>query len=90
MPEAKRQSTVVGCVGVLCLALYWAARFAPAVADIGPEASFGKFFVFGIFVASVPLTIIAAVRGSRWWWVAVAASAITMLDLYTLGSRIRV
>jgi hypothetical protein len=72
MPEAKRQSKVVGCVGVLCLALYWAARFVPPVADIFPDSSFGKFFVFGIFLAGVPLTIIAAVRGSRWWWVASA------------------
>jgi hypothetical protein len=90
MPGAKRQSSVVGRVGVLCLAFYWAARFLPQVADIFPESSFGKFVMFGIFLAGVPLTITAAIRRSRWWWVAVAASAITILNLYILGSRIRV
>src|SRR5882672_12249918 len=82
MPEAKRQSMIVGCVGVLGLALWWGARFVPAVADTLPESSFGKFVVFGIFLAGAPLTTIAAIRGSRWWWVAVAASIITLVDLY--------
>ena len=83
MPEAKRQSTIVGYIGILCLALYWAARFVPGVADTFPVSSFGKFLVVGIILAGAPLTIIAAIRGSRWWWVAVAASAITLWDLYT-------
>lgn len=78
MPEAKRQSMIVGCVGVLCLALYWAARFVPEVADAFPVSSFGKFVFFGTFLAGVPFTIIAAIRGSKWWWVAVAASFITL------------
>jgi hypothetical protein len=89
MLGAKRQSTIVGCVGVLCLALYWSARFVPGVADAFPVSSFGKFVVLSIFLASVPLTIIAAFRGSRWWWVAVAASAVTMLDHYILSLRVQ-
>jgi len=63
--------------------------FVPEVADIFPESPLGKFVIFGIFLASVPLTIIAAFRGSRWWWVAVAASTMTMLDLYIRFARIR-
>jgi len=87
MAYLSRHSTAIGCVGVFCFALYWAARFVPAVADSFPESSFGKFVVFGTFLASVPLTIIAAIRGSKWWWVAVAASAITLWDLYIHFSR---
>jgi hypothetical protein len=87
MLEARRRSTIVGCVGVLCLALYWAARFVPEIADIFLVSSFGKFVVFGIFLASVPLTIITAIRGSRWWWIAVAVSAFTLWDIYVLFSK---
>jgi hypothetical protein len=88
MPEAKRQSTIVGCLGVLCLALYWAARFVPEVADAIPVSSFGKFIFFGTIVASVPLTTIAAVRGSKWWWVAAVTSVITMADICIKFSRV--
>jgi hypothetical protein len=89
MPEARRKSPIVGRAGVLCVALYWAAMFVPEVADTFPVSSFGKFVAFGIFVASVPLTLIAAVWGSRWWWLAVAASAITLADLFIRVSRVR-
>jgi hypothetical protein len=88
MAEAKRRSTTVGWVGVFCLAVYWTARFVPEVADTFPVSSFGKFVVFGIFLAGLPLTIIAAIKGSKWWWVAVAASVITLRDLYLHMSRI--
>jgi len=87
MADVSRKSATIGCVGILCITLYWAARFVPEVADTLPESSFGKFVVFGIFLAGAPLTIIAAIRGSRWWLVAVAASAITLWDLYTHFSR---
>jgi hypothetical protein len=87
MADVRHRGTTIGWVGVFCLALYWAARFAPEVADTFPVSSFGKFVVFGIFLAGVPLPIIAAIRGSRWWWVAVAVSAITLWDLYIHISR---
>jgi hypothetical protein len=56
------RTTITGCVGVLCLAVYWAAMFFPQVANILPESSFGKFVAFGVFLAGVPLTVIAAAR----------------------------
>ena len=87
MAELRRYSNAIGWLGVLCLTFYWAARFVPGIADLLPVSSFGKFVVFGIFLVGGPLTVIAAIRGSRWWWVAVAASAITLWDLYTLFSR---
>ena len=56
--------------------------FFPRVANILPDSSFGKFVVLGVWLASAPLTILAAIRGSKWWWVAVAASAITLWEVY--------
>jgi hypothetical protein len=87
MAEAKRQTATVGWVGVLCLAIYWTARFAPDVADTLALSSFGKFVVFGSLPAGVLLTTIAAIRGSKWWLVVVAAGAITLADLFIHISR---
>lgn len=88
MAAANRHGMTTGCIGIFCLALYWTARFLPEVADTLPASSFGKFVIFGTFLAGVPLTMIAAMRGSKWWWVAVAASAITLWDLYIHLSRL--
>jgi len=88
MRDSGRRSPIIGCAGVLCLALFWAAKFSPAFANTLPGSSFGKLVVFGIFLASAPLTIVAAVRGSKWWWVAVAASAITLWKVYVLFGRV--
>jgi hypothetical protein len=87
MADVSRHSNTVGWVGVFCLALYWAARFVPEVADALPVSSFGKSVVFGVFLAGAPLTIIAAIRGLTWWWVTVAASTITLWDFYIQISR---
>ena len=87
MAELRRYGNAIGWLGVLCLSIYWAARFVPEIADLLPLSSFGKFVVFGIFLASGPLTIIAAIRGSKWWWIAVAASAFTLWDIYVLFSK---
>jgi len=82
MADSGRRSTIIGCVGVLCLAVYWAAMFFPQVANILPDSSFGKFVVLGVWLAGLPLTIVAAIRGSKWWWVAVGAAAITLWNIY--------
>jgi hypothetical protein len=87
MAELKRYSNAIGWLGVLCLTIYWAARFVPRIADLLPVSSFGKCAVLGIFLAGGPFTIIAAIRGSKWWWVAVIVSAITLWDLYRLFSK---
>jgi hypothetical protein len=88
MADSGSRSTIIGCVGVLCLAVYWAAMFFPQVANILPDSSFGKFMVLGVFLASAPLTILAAIRGSKWWWVAVAASTFTLWELYVRFGRV--
>src|SRR5260370_26946920 len=87
MADSGRRSAIIGCVGVLCLAVYWAAMFFPQIANILPESSLGKFVVFGIFLAGVPLTIVAAIGGSKWWLVAVAAGAITFWYIYIRFGR---
>jgi hypothetical protein len=87
MAEARRHSTTVGWIGVLCLVPYWTVRFAPEVADTF-ESSFGTFAVFGGVLAGVLLTTIAAIRGSKWWWVVAVASVITLADAYIHFSRV--
>jgi hypothetical protein len=89
MAEARRHSATVGWVGVLCLAPYWTARFAPDIADAYASSSFGKFAVLGTLLAGVLLTTIAAIRGSKWWWGVVVASAITLADLYIHFLQVR-
>ena len=84
MRNVSRLNAVVGCVGITCLAFFWICALVPSVADILPNSSPGKIVVVSIFVASLPLTIVAAIRGSRWWWIAVAASAITLYLFYSL------
>jgi hypothetical protein len=88
MADSGRLSIITGCVGVLCLAFYGAFMFFPQVANILPESSFGKLVVLGVWLAGLPLTIVAAIRGSKWWWVAVAAAAITLWDIYIRFGRI--
>jgi hypothetical protein len=83
MAEANRRGMTVGWVGVFFLALYWTARFAPELADTFASSSFGKFFVVGALLAGTLLTTIAAIRGSKWWLVFVAASIISLADLYS-------
>jgi hypothetical protein len=90
MNDVGRRSTVVGCIGLMCLAFFWTAALVPSVADMLPDSSLGKIAVVIVFLAAVPLTTVAAIRGSRWWWVAVAASALTFCYLCYLLSRLRV
>jgi hypothetical protein len=88
MAEARRYSTRVGWVGVLCLAVYWTARFAPDVADPFGSSSFGEFVVLGALPTGVLLTTIAGIRASKLWFVVVAAGAISLAELYIRFSRV--
>jgi len=88
MAEFRRRSTAIGWVGVHCPGIYWLARLAPEIADRFALSSVGKLAVFGTLLAGILLTAIAATKASRWWLVAVAASAITLVDLYTHFSRV--
>jgi hypothetical protein len=82
MAELRRHSTIFGVVGALCLSVYLTARFVPEVADTYALSSLGKFVVFGTLPISILLTTIAAIKGSRWWLVVVAAGVIALGELY--------
>ena len=82
MAKFMRSTAAVGWVGVLCLAVYGLARVAPEIADRFALSSFGKFAVLGALLLGVLLTAIAALKGSRWWLVAVVAGAMALADLY--------
>jgi hypothetical protein len=43
--------------------------------------------VFGALPTGVLLATIAAFKGSRWWWVVVAAGVFNLAELYFLISR---
>jgi hypothetical protein len=81
MAEVRRRGTTLGWLGVCCLAIFGTARFAPEIADTFALSTFGKLLVFGSLLTGVLLTTIAAIRGSKWWLVVVAAGAFTLLDL---------
>jgi hypothetical protein len=89
MKNVNRRNLVIGYVGLMCLAFFWTTTLVPAVANVLPDSSFGKIAVVSTFSASLPLTLVAAIRGSRYWWIAVAASAITLCDLFYLLFRLR-
>jgi hypothetical protein len=67
---------------------YWTARFLPELADTFALSSFGKFVVFGALLAGVLLTTIAAIRGSKWWFVVVVANTVCLTELYIRFSRV--
>ena len=88
MIKPRHSNNAIGWLGVLCLSLFWAAAFVPSIADLLPDSSFGKFAVFGTVLASAPLTTVAAIRGSKWWLVAVAASLTTLAVIYFQFGRV--
>ena len=87
MAEFMRSTASIGWVGVLCLAVYGLARVAPEIADRFALSSFGKFAVLGALLLGVLLTAIAALKGSRWWLVAVVGGGMALVDIY-LHSRV--
>jgi hypothetical protein len=75
----KRHQTnfLLGILGSVFLTLLWlAGRTAPEKIDklLRP---YGLFILFGALVASIVLPAVAAIRGSKWWFLVVAASLAT-------------
>ena len=82
MRPHPRRITLLGWLGVGCIAFYWlimltptkAVNFGPALDVIGP---FGWLILLGMVV----LPIVAVWRGSRWWLAGAAAGVITCVDV---------
>jgi O-antigen/teichoic acid export membrane protein len=80
-PE-HRGISIPGLLGVVCIAFYWmillvprrVLRLDPVLEVIGP---FGWLMVLGMIL----LPIVAAKRGSKWWFAVAAVGAITLADL---------
>jgi hypothetical protein len=89
MKNVNCRNLVIGCIGLMCLAFFWTTALVPSVANVLPDSSFGKIAVVSIFSASLPLTLVAAIRGSRYWWITVAASVITLCGLFYSLFRLR-
>lgn len=87
MDQVRSHSTILGSLGIVCLAIYGTGRFAPDIADTFAFSPFGRIAFVSTLPASVVLATIAAIRGSKWWLIIAAAGAIALADLYTHLSR---
>lgn len=78
-----RASFPLGVLGGVLLVLFWLGGIAPERSDalLGP---YGLLIWFGILMAAIVLPLIAAIRGSKWWYLLVLASAITAVRFYLL------
>jgi hypothetical protein len=82
MADSASLSTIIGCVGLLCLAVYWSAMFFPQVANILPDSSFGKCVVFGVFLAGFTVVHSCSYTGFKVVVSAVGAAAATLWNIY--------
>lgn|ERR1039457_3569787 len=75
-------SHLLGTVGMLLVMLLWLSLLNPPKADhlmdslAGPQHEYA--IVLGAALLSVVFSFIAAVRGSKWWYVGVALSSGTL------------
>jgi len=81
LPQHRRIS-IPGLIGVVCIAFIWFARLfprsttalRPVLNGLGPLRTL-------VVLAMVVMPLVAAIRGSQWWFVVVAAGATTMIAL---------
>ena len=76
MTTALRGSTITGVFGILCLGVFWLALLVPARAD-ALLRPYGLYVWLGVLAAAVVLTIVAAILGSKRWFVVTVLGAIT-------------
>ncbi len=70
--KSTRTNMVLGTLGPILLLILWlSAKFFPRESDklLRP---YGLFIWLGVLAAAILLPTIAAVRGSKWWFLAVA------------------
>ena len=80
--KLTRTITALGALGPMLLVILWVSSkfFARELDDV--LRPYGLFIVLGIFVASVLLPTIAALRSSKWWFLVVAACLAIVLFFY--------
>ncbi len=81
MITANRSSTITGVCGILCLGMFWLALLAPKRVDALLQP-YGLYVWLGILAAAVLLTTVAAILGSRRWFVVTALGAITFAGFF--------
>jgi hypothetical protein len=78
----RNLSHLLGTVGMLLVMLLWLSLLNPPKADhlgdslAGPQHEYK--IVLGAAVLSLVFSFIAAVRGSKWWYIGVALSSGTL------------
>jgi hypothetical protein len=78
----RQFSHLLGTVGMLLAMLLWLALLNPSKADhlanslAGPQHEYK--IVLGAALLSLVLAFIAAIRGSKWWYIGVALSSGTL------------
>jgi hypothetical protein len=69
-------SMVLGVLGAALLSIFWVSSFYSRQAD-ALLRPYGLFIWFAVLIAAILLLTIAAIRSSKWWFLAVAASLAT-------------
>ena len=86
----RQFSHVLGTAGMLLTMLLWLSLLNPPKADhlvdsfAGPQHEYK--IVLGAALLSTALSFIAAIRGSKWWYIGIALSSGTLaFFVYTLS-----
>jgi len=87
----RQVSHLLGATGMLLVMLLWLALFNPPRADHLANSLAGSQheykIVLGAACLSIVFSFIAAIRGSKWWYIGVALSSGTLAFFtYTLSA----
>ena len=81
MSRQIRRSTITGAVGALCLGVFWFALLMPARAD-ALLRPYGLYVWLVVLASALVLTAVAAILGSKRWFVVTALGAITFAGFF--------
>jgi len=76
------RSNIMGCLGGVCLGLFWLAPFFTPQRVYALPRPYGLLIWFGVLLGAVVLPTVAAMRSSKWWLAVTAASAMTIFDFF--------
>jgi hypothetical protein len=84
--KSPHLSTICGLLGAIPLVLFWIGVLAPERIKflVGPH---GLLYWGLTLSAAIMLPVIAAIRGSRWWFVLGAMSTITSIGALILALK---